>query len=164
MEIERIQPVHGLKVERTGSESERRRHQRPDEEFNELLEQSLSDDSHKGQQEKAHDDHDIYSTNANPVQEVLAYLPHDTVSLSTTTPLQPTAAPDIVSISASARVSAESLNASNTALHLSLVQRAVQGLRNIAAPATTPPAAQPVAAATHSPEVPPPAGSVDTLA
>jgi hypothetical protein len=169
MEVDRINQVQGLKkVERTGSESERRRHQRPDEEFTELLEQSMkdadSDEQHGGSGNGSGTDH--HTDAAQP--PVAQPLPHDIVSLSTDPPVRSMITTDKVSISTAALVGSESLKAQNGALRLSLVQRTVQGLRDLAltqhgsAPVDKAPLPPPLSAA--APPPPPAPSSVDTLA
>jgi hypothetical protein len=170
MEVDRINQVQGLKrVERTGSEAERRRHQRPDEEFNELLEQSLKDGNGGEQQNGTGHNGNGGSGHlpvATPTPLAAAELPRDTVSLSTSAALNPVATTDIVSISTAAMVSSESLKATNGTLRLSLVQAAAHGLRHLvlappaSATAEKPQPTEPVPEAS-----PPPApGSLDTLA
>ena len=55
MDIERVQPPQGLRVERTGSEQQRRRKQEMQEAFDELLESSLSEDETEEQPSKEQD-------------------------------------------------------------------------------------------------------------
>jgi hypothetical protein len=129
MEIDRVQQVTGLKVERTGSESERRRHERPDQEFGSLLDQSLKDEP--GEQPP---------DGGLPGQRPHAFRPdqplaRDTVSLTSSKPPAAQPAPDTVSISTAALVGSESDKARSSTLKLSLVQRVIQGLRGTARPA-----------------------------
>jgi len=84
MEIDRIQQViRGIKVQRTGSEQDRRRRRDTDEEFRELLDASISDDEDEEQA-----------------------VPADTVSIASKEALAPLVN-DLVSISSTARVGAE---------------------------------------------------------
>ncbi|GEM_PF-2484833 len=93
MEVDRIQPVKGLKVERAGSEQERRRQQQDVEEFHELLDESLDDGAQReagdGEQEEA----DRHAA------------PADTVSITNGAAGGPLVQ-DFVSISVQARMSA----------------------------------------------------------
>jgi hypothetical protein len=171
MEIDRIHQVQRLlKVERTGSESERRKHQRPDEEFTELLEHSMKDgnggEQHGEPGQDANGGGGSHLPAAATPPPVAADLIRDTVSLSTSAPVVPAVTTDIVSISTAALVSSESLKAQNGALRVSLVQRTAQELRNLALAQhgnTTEEETQP-------PKPPPPAppppvpGSLDTVA
>ena len=125
MGIDRIQQAQGLKVERTGSESERRRHAYPEEDFGEMLEESL-----EGQEEK--------SENGGPKpQNGGASTLADTVSLSTAN-FRPAAGADRVSISTQGMVGAESLKARQGALRLSLAQRIAHSLKGFLAPQAIP--------------------------
>jgi hypothetical protein len=88
MEIDRVQQViRGIKVQRTGSEQDRRRRRDTDEEFRELLDASISDDEDEEQP-----------------------IPADTVSIASKEALAPLVN-DLVSISSTARVGAEVSNA-----------------------------------------------------
>lgn len=93
MEVDRIQPVKGLKVERAGSEQERRRQQQDVEEFHELLDENLDD----GDQRDAADTDEA----ADDRQSA----PADTVSITNGTTAGPLVQ-DFVSISIQARMSA----------------------------------------------------------
>ncbi len=163
MEIERIQKIHGLRVERTGSESERRRHQRPDEDFNEMLEHSLKDGA--GAEHEAGGNEHTGADNGHPPLPpapgpvAAALLIHDTVSISSLAPPAPTLSTDKVTLSSTALVSAESLKATQGALRISLVQRAALELRDIAADKPAAPNLP-----TQPEPLPPTPGSVDTLA
>ncbi len=84
MEIDHVQQViRGIKVQRTGSEQDRRRRRDTDEEFRELLDASINDDEDEEQ----------------PV-------PADTVSIASKEALAPLVN-DLVSISSTAKVGAE---------------------------------------------------------
>jgi len=100
MEIDRVQLVKGLKVERTGSEQERRRRQQLEERFEDLLESTLEDEERQ--------DQDARRENKAPPA------PHDTVSISAANPALPLVN-DLVSISTAGRVGAEVHNAGRTA-------------------------------------------------
>jgi hypothetical protein len=93
MEVDRIQPVKGLKVERAGSEQERRRQQQDVEEFHELLDESLDDGD---QRETADDEH--AGDDRTPAAT-------DTVSITNGDTAGPLVQ-DFVSISVQARMSA----------------------------------------------------------
>lgn len=95
MEIDRVQLVKGLKVERTGSEQERQRRQQSDESFEDLLESTLEGEGQAEQQ---------------PGDGREAAANRDTVSIASGEPLSPLVN-DLVSISTAARVSAEVHNA-----------------------------------------------------
>jgi hypothetical protein len=95
MEIDRVQLVKGLKIERTGSEQERRRRQQSEERFEDLLESTLDGDEQPERQAR--------EDAAEPPSR-------DTVSISRSAPLSPLVN-DLVSISTAARVTAEVHNA-----------------------------------------------------
>lgn len=105
MDIDRIQPVTGLKVERTGSEQERRRRRQTGEDFAELLESTLSEEQteeEKKRKQQARED--------KPAPAA------DTVSIAGNvlpTPL----INDLVSISTTALVGAEMHEASRSVEH-----------------------------------------------
>jgi hypothetical protein len=121
MSIDRIQQAQGLRVERTGSESERRHHAYPEEDFSELLEESL-----EGQERQ--------SEGNGPKPQGAGPSAHgDTVSLSTAN-FRPAAGADRVSISTQGLVGAESLRARQGALRLSLAQRIALSLKGFLAP------------------------------
>jgi len=121
MGIDRIQQAQGLKVERTGSESERRRHAYPEEDFSELLEESL-----EGQEQR--------SEGNGPKSQGAGPSTHgDTVSLSTAN-FRPATGADRVSISSQGWVGVESLRARQGALRLSLAQRIALSLKGFLAP------------------------------
>lgn len=94
MEIDRVQLVKGLKIERTGSEQERQRRPQTEEDFSELLDSSLEEEEQQEPEE-----------NPQPTSRS-----SDTVSISTGVPIPPLAY-DLVSISTTARVGAEVDNA-----------------------------------------------------
>ena len=91
MEVERIQPAKQLKVERTGSEQERRRQREDVEEFHELLESNLEEESRD-------------EPNAGPADRQLPT--GDTVSITDGAIAGPLVE-DFVSISTQARLSAQ---------------------------------------------------------
>lgn len=92
MEIDRVQQlIRGIKVQRTGSEQNRRRRRDTDEEFRELLDASISDEEDEEQA-----------------------VPADTVSISSKEALAPLVN-DLVSISSTARVGSEVANARQSA-------------------------------------------------
>ena len=93
MEVDRIQPVKGLKVERAGSEQERRRQQQDVEEFHELLDESLDD----GDENEATGSEDTVSDRQSAAT--------DTVSITNGNTAGPLVQ-DFVSISVQARMSA----------------------------------------------------------
>jgi len=95
MEVDRIQQIKGLRIERTGSEQERRRRPQTEEDFQELLESDLKDEE---QQDKPQDKQEHPSK------------PADTVSITGGTSGTPIVN-DLVSISTTALVSAEVRNA-----------------------------------------------------
>jgi hypothetical protein len=100
MEIDRVQLVKGLKVERTGSEQERRRRQQLEERFEDLLESTLEDEDRQDQDDRR-------EKNTTPERQ-------DTVSISAVNPALPLVN-DLVSISTAGRVGAEVHTAGRTA-------------------------------------------------
>jgi hypothetical protein len=95
MEIDRVQLVKGLKVERTGSEQERRRRPQTEEDFSELLDANLEEEEEQQEQKDS---------------EKQAKRNKDTVSITAGMPAPPLAC-DLVSISTTGRVGAEVDNA-----------------------------------------------------
>jgi hypothetical protein len=111
MEVERINQVtRGLRVERSNSDARRRR-QHPGNDFSEFLEHSL-------------DEENEHENRENP-----EHSPADTVSISGGTKSS-LSQEDTVTISSAAKVGAQSFQARNGALQLSLVQQLVLGLRS----------------------------------
>jgi hypothetical protein len=100
MEIDRVQLVKGLRVERTGSEQERRRRQQLEERFEDLLESTLEDEERQ--------DQDARREKSAPAKQ------QDTVSISAANPALPLVN-DLVSISTAGRVGAEVHTAGRTA-------------------------------------------------
>ncbi|MBN2082202.1 hypothetical protein JW859_08335 [bacterium] len=98
MEVDRIQQIKGLRIERTGSEQERRRRPQTEEVFQELLEADLEDQDEQDQRK---------DRQPEPPQ------PADTVSITGGVPSAPLLN-DLVSISTTARVSAEVHNAQDS--------------------------------------------------
>jgi len=96
MEVDRVQLVKGLRVERTGSEQERRRRQQMEERFEDLLESTLDEDNQREQPPQR----------GNGAEAA----PRDTVSIAAVHPPTPLVN-DLVSISTVGRVSAEVHNA-----------------------------------------------------
>lgn len=103
MEIDRIQQVQDMRVERTGSESERRRHQRPDAESDELPEQAQQDSQRREQQAGGGSgqlEGDRYDTRtADMEQQVAALHIGDTISITCLMPAVPASYMDTVSLS-----------------------------------------------------------------
>jgi len=99
MEVDRIQQIKGLRVERTGSEQERRRRPQTEEIFQELLEADLEDEEQPDQRRRQ--------------EREQTAKPADTVSITGGVPAAPLVN-DLVSISTTARVSAEVRNAQHS--------------------------------------------------
>jgi len=98
MEIDRIQPVKGLKVERTGSEQERRKRPQTEEDFSDILDSTMAEENPEDSDEQ---------------QPSSRQRPQDTVSLAASTPPTPVVS-DLVSISSAAKVGSEMHNASRS--------------------------------------------------
>ena len=147
MEIDRVQPMQGLKIERTGSEQERRRREQTEERFEDLLESTLAGEGESGPPQQREGE-------AEPPAG-------DTVSLTGAQPPAPLVN-DLVSISTAARVTAEVHNASRPDGDPQSIERELSRLK-----LPPPPAAEPAEAEEDSP---PPKGArttgprVDTLA
>jgi hypothetical protein len=119
MEIDRIQQViRGIKVQRTGSEQDRRRRRDTDEEFRELLDASISDDEDEEQA-----------------------VPADTVSIASKEALAPLVN-DLVSISSTARVGVEVSSARQSTARSIAEDTVAQEMRDKAEAAQKAPEAQ----------------------
>lgn len=110
MEVERINQTTGMRIERTGSESERRR-KRGERDFSDVLDQTL-DEEHGGPGGERQD----------------ARQGVDTVSI--TGGANPQLAPaDIVTISKEGQVGSQSIQATCGRIRLSIVQRLSESLK-----------------------------------
>lgn len=155
MEIDRIQSIQGLKVERTGSEQERRRRRQTEEDFSDLLESSMSEESSPGRDQD------------KPKEQETPLPPTDTISLSSNQLPAPYIS-DLVSISATAKVGAEMHHASRSVekeevspqVDILLLESKLEHKPPPPAPPVEPPAAPP--AETTDPAEPPP--TFDTIA